>query len=183
MDEGAHIAGYALPVSWCEVPLASGGPKVECCIPWDVDNRILYRAPHIATVTADTADAAPPGMRRIRDLSVGDRLIEDDGTIVEVTSALDTFGGQFRVVVIGASGMRGYSPLATLQGQRLRRAGAPVVGRVTPAHIGTYALPGTCQRGVVLAGNRAVGQTVRFLTIGASARNSEGLLVHRQTGR
>ena len=87
--------------------MASGGPKVGCCILWDVDNRILYRAPHIATVTADAADAAPPGMRRIRDLSAGDRLIEDDGTIVEVTSALDTFGGQFRVVVIGPSGMKG----------------------------------------------------------------------------
>jgi hypothetical protein len=46
-------------------------------------------------------------MRRIKDLSAGDRLIEDDGTIVEVTSALDTFGGQFRVVVIGPSGMKG----------------------------------------------------------------------------
>ena len=87
--------------------MASGGPKVGCCIPWDVENRILYRAPHIATVTADTADAAPPGMRRIKDLSAGDLLIEDDGTIVEVTSALDTFDGQFRVVVIRPSGMKG----------------------------------------------------------------------------
>lgn len=51
----------------------------------------------------DRADAAPPGMRRIRE---GDRLIEDDGTIVQVTSAPDTFGGQFRVPVIVPSGMK-----------------------------------------------------------------------------
>jgi hypothetical protein len=65
-------------------------------------------------------------MRRIRDLSAGDRLIEDDGTIVEVTSALDTFGGQFRVVVIGPSGMKGIRRWQHAKGDDFVRLAPPL---------------------------------------------------------
>ena len=41
-------------------------------------------------------DLTPPGVRRVKDLAPGDRLIEDDGTIVTVMSVPDTFSGDLQ---------------------------------------------------------------------------------------
>ena len=93
-------------------------------LPLRMYDSIAPSAP-IEPVHADAGESVPPGMRRIRDLVAGDRLIEDDGSVVEVRSAPDTFGGKLSVPVRVASGLHGIRRWPASQGDNFVQLAPP----------------------------------------------------------
>jgi hypothetical protein len=77
------------------------------------------------TAAVEETDPTPPVMRRIRDLAPGDRLVEDDGTVVTVLSVPDTFGAQFSVPVRVPSGNQGIRRWPSSAGDELVQLAPP----------------------------------------------------------